>query len=139
MKKLFVFCAASAFALFASAQSNPAIQPQDAGSAQPVTQVSATGTEPHRMEQSGRADQASKEYVEINNGKLYHFKDGKRNEVKTSSIKLGEVKVNNDGTATLDDGSKINLNEGDRVTADGRVIRSTEKARMNDPEKDDRY
>ena len=59
--------------------------------------------------------------VVMRDGKVWLINEGKT-EVLTKEIVLGKTTVKPDGTAFFENGQIVVLKEGDRITADGKVV-----------------
>ena len=132
MKKLIVFFIAGAFVSMVAAQ-NDEQQIQQGTTISTTTKTENMGVQP----QPGKTYKTTtKEYVEMKHGKLMHYKEKTTTQVN-ERLSLGGATVNSDGTVTLGDGRVVTLHEGDRITWEGKLERSTERARA--PEDMDKY
>jgi len=104
MKKIVVMLAVTAFGMNASAQESKPAEPQKAA---PV--------------QSDR--QASYDAAMMKGGKVWLMK-GDKSTLCEKESKIGSSIVHSDGLVVLNDGSKSNLKEGDKVSADGSIVRA---------------
>jgi uncharacterized protein YdeI (BOF family) len=90
----------------------------------------ALAQEPEKMQQpvQSKTDMRSvgNETVEMKDGKVWLNKDGQIS-LLSKEINLGGSKISTDGTVVLKDGKKVTLKNGDKVTADGNLVKAAEK------------
>jgi hypothetical protein len=101
MKKIIFAIGLLAFTSAAFAQQPDRIQP--------VTEKSDIKVKPN-------------EFVEMREGKVWLTRDGKTTLV-SGIISIGGTRISSDGIVELTDGTKVKLRDGDRITADGKLVK----------------